>query len=287
MKVKRITSLLITTLIILSVLNNIAASAKSLYDSENHPDYSFEIKTTSDKKYDYFNLENGTLILRKIKDGNKICEMPNVINNEKVMYADLLCFTFEEITSLYIPENFKGFYIYSDNYYFDEVPSANMPFEEAVNVFSECNKLKVIKVDENNENFTSLNNVLYNKIQTELIAYPRNKKEKSFKIPKGVKYITPKAFYKSKLKKISIPKSIKIIGDNSFVSNKNLKSVNLKSTKKAPIIDENAFKKTKKGIKFYVKNKKVAKSLRKQLKGSGVKKAKIYVGKTLVYKNVK
>lgn len=50
---------------------------------------------------------------------------------------------------------------------------------------------------------------------------------------------------------------------------------------------ESAFSNTKKGIKFYVKNKKVAKSLKKQLKGSGVRNAKILVGKKVVYKNVK
>ena len=48
-----------------------------------------------------------------------------------------------------------------------------------------------------------------------------------------------------------------------------------------------AFENTKKGIKFYVKNKKVAKSLKKQLKGSGVRNAKILIGKKVVYKNVK
>jgi len=48
-----------------------------------------------------------------------------------------------------------------------------------------------------------------------------------------------------------------------------------------PKISKDAFKNKKSGIKFYVKNKRTAKSLKKQLKNSGAKKPKIYIGKKL------
>ena len=89
------------------------------------------------------------------------------------------------------------------------------------------------------------------------------------------------------LKSITLPKNMISICDEAFIDCKNLSKVNVKSTKNAPLIGEDAFENTKKGIKFYVKNKKVAKSLKKQLKGSGVRNAKILIGKKVVYKNVK
>lgn len=95
MKVKRITSIFIAFAIVFSILNNITASALALYDSENHPDYSYDIKTSIDNKYDYFYLKNGTIVLRNIKDTNKICEIPNLLNGNKVKYVDLVCFVFK------------------------------------------------------------------------------------------------------------------------------------------------------------------------------------------------
>ena len=57
--------------------------------------------------------------------------------------------------------------------------------------------------------------------------------------------------------------------------------------KESPIIEDTAFKNTKDEIKFYVKNQTVAAQLNEQLKGSGVRNAKILIGKKVVYKNVK
>ena len=89
------------------------------------------------------------------------------------------------------------------------------------------------------------------------------------------------------LKSITLPKNMTAIYDEAFLDCKKLSKVTVKSTKNAPLIGEDAFENTKKGIKFYVKNKKVAKSLKKQLKDSGVRNAKILIGKKVVYKNVK
>lgn len=122
---------------------------------------------------------------------------------------------------------------------------------------------------------------------------------KKINIPSTVKTIGEGAFWQCKsLKKITLPKNLKSIGFSAFADCKKLSKVIINNKKKAPKISKDvvnsetgvykkAFKNTKKGIKFYVKNKKVAKSLKKQLKGSGVRNAKILVGKKVVYKNVK
>lgn len=122
---------------------------------------------------------------------------------------------------------------------------------------------------------------------------------KKINIPSTVKTIGEGTFWSCKsLKKITLPKNLKSIGFSAFADCKKLSKVKINNKKKAPKILKDshnsetgvykkAFKNTKSGIKFYVKNKRVAKSLKKQLKGSGVRNAKILIGKKVVYKNVK
>lgn len=95
-----------------------------------------------------------------------------------------------------------------------------------------------------------------------------------------------RAFHKTALKEVTLPSKVTKVEYAAFKSCSNLSKVTLKSTKKAPVFEKKVFGNTKSGLSFYVKNKIVAKSLKKALKGTGVKKAKIYVGKKLVYKNV-
>lgn len=91
-----------------------------------------------------------------------------------------------------------------------------------------------------------------------------------------------------KLQSIILSGNIGIIDTKAFSKCKSLSKVTFKNAKKSPYIAKNAFKNTKKGIKFVVKNKKVAKQLKKQLKNkkSGVKNAKILIGKKVVYQNI-
>ena len=141
-------------------------------------------------------------------------------------------------------------------------------------------------------------------------AFRNCKNLKSVTTPKKLKKIDYYAFEKcNSLKKVKILSNNILIQDEAFAGCRKLKTVKISSAKKieteafsgckmlskvtinnkrkAPKIVYNAFKNTKKGIKFYVKNKRVAKSLKKQLKGSGVRNAKILIGKKVVYKNVK
>ena len=74
------------------------------------------------------------------------------------------------------------------------------------------------------------------------------------------------------------------LGGYSFASNRKIKII-LKNKKKAPKIEDRTFDNAK-NIKFYVQNKKVAKDLKKKLKGSGIEKAKILIGKKVVYQNI-
>ena len=90
----------------------------------------------------------------------------------------------------------------------------------------------------------------------------------------------------SSLKGIRLGKNIKEIGKQAFVGCERLEKVYLDCKRPLSYIGSHAFTSTKSGIKFYVKNKKVAKDLKKKLKHLGVKNAKIYIGKKLIYKNI-
>ncbi len=75
--------------------------------------------------------------------------------------------------------------------------------------FFECENLKSIDVDKDNQYYSSVDGVLFNKDKTELIQYPLGKSEKTYNVPNGVTTIGSYAFYDYKnLTKITIPKSV-------------------------------------------------------------------------------
>ncbi|MBO4715189.1 MAG: leucine-rich repeat protein, partial [Verrucomicrobia bacterium] len=92
-------------------------------------------------------------------------------------------------------------------------------------VFWGCPNLANITVSEDNENYSSVDGVLYNKDQTELIVYPAGK-EGEFIIPDGVITIAGAAFEDcDKLTVIVIPDSVTTIEEYAFRWCDNLISV--------------------------------------------------------------
>ncbi len=85
--------------------------------------------------------------------------------------------------------------------------------------FFNCKVLKAIEVDEENENYTDVDGVLYTKDMKKLLVYPIMKENKaaSYTIPEGVERIASCAFYKNgNLTEIRFPSTLKEIGDMSF-----------------------------------------------------------------------
>ena len=173
-----------------------------------------------------------------------------------------------------------------------------------------CKKLEYVRIGENTTDIwpkafyanKKLRNVEIESKKLKkigMMSFSKCSRLNKINIPPTVKTIGEGAFWQCKsLKKKTLPKNLKSIGFSAFADCKKLSKVIINNKKKAPKISKDvvnsetgvykdAFKNTKKGIKFYVKNKKVAKSLKEQLKGSGVRNAKILIGKKVVYKNVK
>ena len=92
--------------------------------------------------------------------------------------------------------------------------------------FQFCSSLSSINVDENNENYCSLNGNLYNKDKTVLIQYAKGKIENEFVIPDSVTSICEYVFYYCyRLKSINIPSSVTSIGGSAFSGCNNLTDV--------------------------------------------------------------
>ena len=85
--------------------------------------------------------------------------------------------------------------------------------------FYGATKLTSITVDAGNQNFTSIDGVLFNKDATTLIQYPLGKTETKYSIPAGVTSIGESAIEQaSSLTSITIPASVASIGDYAFAS---------------------------------------------------------------------
>lgn len=102
-----------------------------------------------------------------------------------------------------------------------------------------CNydiKLKAINVDKNNKKYSSLDGVLYNKKKTVLYAYPRNKRDKSFKVPDSVVKIEPIYLsFTDKLNEIVFNKNIKKIGFCAEDTTEVLEELTIKGYKNTPV----------------------------------------------------
>ncbi len=97
-----------------------------------------------------------------------------------------------------------------------------------IGVFDFCENLIEIIVDLDNEVYSSLNGVLFNKNQTELVSYPAGKDEISYTIPESVTSIGRDAFLDcNNLVSVEISESVTSIGDCAFYGCNNLVSVEI------------------------------------------------------------
>ena len=97
-------------------------------------------------------------------------------------------------------------------------------------VFYDMNSVKGINVDENNENYKSVDGVLFNKDMTEIIKYP-NGRSGSYAIPETVTTIHTCAFREcTELTELEIPDSVTTFESYSFYNCDSLLSVTIPSS---------------------------------------------------------
>ena len=145
----------------------------------------------------------------------KYCtSLTSIIIPENVTVIDELAFFgCSKLTSLHIPESVK---------------------EIGKRAFAGCPKLSTITVDEKNEHFKSVDNILFTKDGTKLICYAPAKTETSCVITDGVVVIADCAFWGcSHLESIRIPDSVTTIEYSASDINFLIKRLNSPETVKA------------------------------------------------------
>ena len=99
---------------------------------------------------------------------------------------------------------------------------------EIYSAFSGCTSLTAINVATENQNYVSVNGVLYNKDKTTIICYPAGKKDKNYRIPDGVTEIGRIAFSGcASLTGITIPAGVTKISSSAFSGCTSLKSITI------------------------------------------------------------
>lgn len=93
--------------------------------------------------------------------------------------------------------------------------------------FNMCFELKSIIVDEQNNNFSSIDGVLFDKEKKTLIHFPKKKTDISYSIPDTVTRIASHAFDMTELYSVDIPNGVVEIGHGAFQQCNNLTNVNI------------------------------------------------------------
>lgn len=90
-----------------------------------------------------------------------------------------------------------------------------------------CPSLSKIEVASGNQNYMTVDNVLFTKDRKKLIAYPAGQQKDIYEIPYGTREIQGGAFYGSSLKSINIPLSVDTIASQAFFLCENLTSISI------------------------------------------------------------
>ena len=146
-----------------------------------------DVLENNDFKY----ISNGNIakIISYIGEGDEVI-IPEEIDGATVIGGSVL--DNFDAKSIYIPKGWRSFY--------------------AAPLFMSCENLEKIQVDEDNEYFSSIDGVLFNKSQNILWRYPINRESEEYEIPETVAEIAQGGFYECKnIKKVIIPKSLKSI----------------------------------------------------------------------------
>ena len=95
-------------------------------------------------------------------------------------------------------------------------------------IISKTAALQCVNVSFNNNHYTSVDGVLFNKDLTTIITFPRGKTFKEYKIPNNVKTIDSGAFWGcSSLQEIAIPDGVRAIEDEAFSFCTSLQSIRI------------------------------------------------------------
>lgn len=83
------------------------------------------------------------------------------------------------------------------------------------NAFTNCSSLDTITISDEAQNFTVIDNVVFEKVAEKLVCYPKGKKNEEYTVPEGVKIIGENALRQATIKKLVLPKSIELLEEKA------------------------------------------------------------------------
>lgn len=243
-KTIKTTSLVLTLLMLISVFAVAPITAGALTCG----DYSYIVLEDGTAEIIGYNADDDEVIIPSELDGYTVTVIGNTdydevygafefedvvkvtIPNTVTTIKDFAFYVCENLSSLTIPDSVtsigKGAFEWCESLTSINIPKDVMEIGE--NAFLGCKKLSSFDVDEDNQYYTSVNGVLYNKDKTTLIQYPLAKADASFVVPESVETIESFAFDQCEnIENITLSEKVDTIGDSAFRYCSNLKSINV------------------------------------------------------------
>lgn len=139
------------------------------------------------------------------------------------------CDALENVTLLNTVKNIGSYAFYNC----DKLINVNIP-ESVASIgnksFNICNSLESITVDENNNNYASVDGVLFNKDKTELILYPENKAGTEYRVIDSVNKVLDYAFESNNnLTDVYFGENVNYLGSSVFSSASVIKNITVEN----------------------------------------------------------
>lgn len=140
-------------------------------------------------------------------------------------------------TEISIPEMLNGITvteIEAETFIDNNVEKIHIPatieYISAENPFAPCLNLTEITIDEQNENYCTVDGVLFTKDMKKLVHYPPKKDGSSYTVPDGVEQLGIACISSTGLEEISIPDSVNETDRHALSYNEKLKKIDLSGT---------------------------------------------------------
>ena len=194
-----------------------------------------------DNDFSFVELEDGTLAVTGYFGNSSEIVIPSSVNGKIVTVIESKAFYDCTASTISIPESVTEITTsaFAHCKFLTSIDIPHSVTKIGKYPFANCESLKKINVDQNNNNFTSVDGVLFTKDMTYLIQYPAGR-EGAYIIPEGVAVINQAAFSgASKLTSVELSSTLLEIVYYAFTLCSSLTEINIPDSVEK--IDEYAF----------------------------------------------